>query len=81
MVKAVVHRSGINQVAQAELTDSAQPLHPRVVQDLGEVGVAQLDEPIHRVIEQLGSCSHARNLGSFFARGSRSDKIIASNGH
>ena len=67
VVKSVVHRTGINQVAESKLTDSTHPLDPRVVQDLSEISVAQLDKPVDRVIEQLGSCSHTRNLARFFA--------------
>lgn len=67
VMKTVVNRPGIDEVTQPELADSTQPLYPRVVQDLCEISVAQLDKPVDRVIEQLRSCSHTRNLVSFFA--------------
>ena len=67
MVKPVVNGPGVDEVAEAELADSAQPLDPRVVHDFGEVSVTQLYEPVNGVVEQLGTCSHGRNLGSFFA--------------
>jgi hypothetical protein len=50
MMESVVHGTGVNQVTHAKLTDSAEPLNPRVVHDFREVGVSELDEPIHRVI-------------------------------
>ena len=56
VVEAVVDRSRIHEVAEAELADAPEALDPWVVHDLGEIGVAELDEPIDRVIQQLGSC-------------------------
>jgi len=68
MVEAVVDRARIYEVAQAELADSPEALYPWVVHDFGEIRVAELDEPIDRVIQQLGSCGHGRKLACFFAR-------------
>ena len=69
VVEAVVDRTGIDQVAQAELADAAQALHPRVIEDLGEIRVAELDEPVDRVVQQLGSCGHGPKIGVFLCTG------------
>lgn len=67
MVKTVVHCAWINQVAHAELADSTESLNPRMIHDIREVGVAELNEAVYGVVQQLGSGGHARNFTRFFA--------------
>ena len=67
MVKPIVNGSGIDEMTQAQLAYSAQPLDPWMIKNLCEIGVSDLNKAIHWIIEQLGSGSHRRNLARFFA--------------
>lgn len=67
VVKTVVHSARIDQVTHAELADSTQALHPRMIHDVREIGVSELYETVYGVIQQLGSGGHARNFTRFFA--------------
>ena len=74
VVEPVVDRPRVDQVAQAQLADAAQALHPRVIEDVGEVGVTDLDEAVDGVVEQLGAGGHGPKFGTFLCRDGRSTK-------
>jgi len=74
MVEPVVDRPRVNQMAQAQLADATKALHPRVIEDVGEVGVTDLNEAVYRVVEQLGAGGHGPKFGTFLCRDGRSTK-------
>ena len=67
VVEPIVDCAGVHEVAQAQLADASQALDPRMVEDFREISMSNLNESINRIVEQLRSGSHGRNLARFFA--------------
>ena len=59
MLKAVVHRARIDQIDEPELTDVAQPLHPRMVDD-DAFDLINDNRPVDGIADFVGV--HARGI-------------------